>query len=180
MSNARAIADIVKSGSIVGAGKILQVQYTQFTGTNSIAIPATTDTVLSDLTVNITPISASSIIRIDAMLNGEWSNMSTATDGVWFFYRDTTKLAHASASNRLTGIAMGTPITYTTANADSTGEIIHYSYFDTPSSTSQITYKVGAKINSATTWYINRTVADTDNVGSERGISYISVTEIAG
>lgn len=162
------------------AGSVLQVQYTQFTGTNSVSFTSDTDTILTDLTVNITPISTSSIIRIDAMVNGEWSNQSGATDSAWFFFRDSTKLSHPVAGSRVVGIAMGNAVTYANVEAGSSPELIHYSYFDLPSSISQITYKVAARLNGAYTWYLNRTVTDTDGIGYERGVSYISVTEIAG
>ena len=158
-------------------GEIVQVKYTQFTGTKSIT--GSTDMALTDLTVDITPTLTSSIIKIEAMVNGEWSEQDGATDSVWFFYRDDTKLSHAAASNRNVGILMGTSITYAIDNEDSTPEHAIYSYFDSPSSTSQITYKVGVNPRISRTWYLNRTVADTDANNYERGISLICVTEIA-
>ena len=67
-------ADRVQSTSdgfvLPPAGGVIQTQYTQFTGTNTVSGSAGADLVVSDLTVNITPISTSSIIRIDAMVNG--------------------------------------------------------------------------------------------------------------
>jgi hypothetical protein len=180
MSNARAIADIVQSGLVVGAGKVLQVKRTQFTGTSIVSTSG--DTVLTDLTVDITPTSTSSIIRIDAMVNGEWdTNQDAAANSVWFFYRDTTKLSHAASGNRLVGIQMGTILSYGAASdALTTPEFANYSYFDTPNTTSQITYKVG--VNNAAynyDWYLNSTTTDADNTSNERGTSFICVTEIA-
>ncbi len=162
------------------AGGIVQVQYTQFTGTNSYSISAATNTVITDLTVNITPVSTSSIIKIDAMVNGEWSHQNGATDSVWFFFRDTTKLSHPVSGNRVVGVLQGTSVTYDQSDANSTGEHAYYTYFDTPSSTSQITYKVGVFQYDGYDWSLNRTQGDFDNVGYERGTSFISVTEIAG
>ena len=162
------------------SGSVLQIQRTQFTGTNEVYISAGTDTALTDLTVNITPISTSSIIRIDAMVNGEWNTQEATYDNVWFFYRDTTKLAHSAASNRNVGIMMGTSLTYYSSDTSSTPEHVTYSYFDTPSSTSQITYKVGVHQGNGYDWFLNRTVSDLDSASYERGISFISVTEIAG
>ena len=75
---------------------------------------------------------------------------------------------------------MGTR-TYTDANNGSTPEIARFDYFDSPSSTSQITYKVALMANhSNETFALNRTVDDTDNEHYERGISYIVAQEIAG
>jgi len=173
-----ALTQVRPAGLDPRSGSIIQVKYTQFTGTNTITTSG--DTVLTDLTVNITPTSTSSIIKIEAMVNGEWSEQDGATDSTWFFFRDSTKLSHATASNRNVGLLMGTSITYAIDNENSTPEHAIYSYFDSPSSTSQITYKVGTASNSNRTWYLNRTVADTDAFNYERGISLICVTEIAG
>ena len=175
-----ALTKVRRAGLVGQAGNIIQMQYTQFTGTSEVSISAGTDTAVTDLTVNITPTSTSSIIRIDAMLNGEWNTQEATYDNVWFFYRDTTKLSHSAAGNRNVGIAMGTSLAYYSSDSASTPENISYSYFDAPSSTSQITYKVGVKQGNGYNWFINRTVSDTDNASYERGISLISATEIAG
>ena len=176
-------ADRVQSTSIgfvlPPAGGVIQTQYTQFTGTNTYS-SITTNTVITDLTVNITPISTSSIIKIEAMVNGEWSNQSGATNSVWFFYRGSTKLSAAASGSRNVGILMGTALTYTPANASSTAEQGYYSYFDAPSSTSQITYKVGVNCPDGYNWSLNKTHSDLDSNGYERGISFVCVTEIAG
>ena len=163
------------------AGTVLQVQRTQYTDTTSTTCATQTDVAFSHLTVNITPTSTSSIIRIDAMVNGEWAADSPKYNSVWFFYRDSTKLSAPAASGRAVGIHMGTGITIEVANAGSTPEHVIYSYFDTPSTTSQVTYKVGVYQGSGTNyaWYTNRTVSDSDGYQYERGTSFISVTEIA-
>mgnify|MGYP006217486349 FL=1 len=77
---------------------------------------------------------------------------------------------------------MGTSISIYVDNSSSTPENAHYTYFDTPSTTSQITYKVAVIQGSGAEydWYTNRTAGDADNEQYERGVSFISVTEIAG
>jgi|TARA_B100000085_G_C18323439_1_gene423196 hypothetical protein len=164
------------------AGGIIQIQKTQYTDTTSTSCADSTNVILTDLTVNITPTSTSSIIKLEAMINGEWDNSFTNPNSVWFFYRDSTKLSAPAASDRAIGVLICTPIAYDAANATSTGEVAYYTYFDTPSTTSQITYKVGVYqgTGSTKTWYTNRTVGDSDNDQYERGTSFISATEIAG
>lgn len=163
------------------AGSILQVQYTQVTATSQWTVNQQTDKKITSLAVNITPTSTNSIIKIEAMVNGEWSNYSDAHGSVWFFYRDNTKLSAPTASSRNVGILMGTAITYHNTDADSTPEHANYTYFDSPSTTSQITYTVGVNKHEASAyWYLNRTVGDSDSHGYERGVSMICVTEIAG
>ena len=163
------------------AGGIIQTQYTQFTGTNTVSLSANTATVLSDLTVNITPISTSSVIHLQTHIfyeHGE--DDDNAWNHIFFFYRDSTKLGHTqTGSNRKCGISMGTR-TFHSENDSSTPHIVRYDYFDSPSTTSQITYKVGIEMKTAETFALNRTIADTDTVGIERGISMIVATEIAG
>ena len=178
-----ALSKITNNGvaaSGIPSGGIIQVQHTQFTGTNTVAFSANTDATLTDLTVNITPTSTSSIIKIEALVQGEWGHVDASTDSCWFFLRDSTKLSSATSGNRNVGIHMGTSITYYSSNASTTPEGVKYVYFDSPSTTSQITYKVAARGVQATNFYLNRTVSDTDHNYVERGISLIIATEIAG
>ena len=74
----------------------------------------------------------------------------------------------------------GISATNISENADgaSTAETAMYSYFDTPNTTSPITYKVGVITHYTTNFGINRCYADTDNTEYERGLSFISATEI--
>ena len=194
MSNARKLANLLGTSTTVPSsklslsaadmptGSVLQVQNTQYTATTSTSCADSTNVELSHLTVNITPTSTSSIIRIDAAVTGEWSNSAAIWNSNWFFYRDSTKLSAPTASNKSIGIHMGTSISIYVDNSTSTPENAYYTYFDTPLTTSQITYKVGVLQGSGGnyTWYTNRTGEDQDNAQYERGVSFISVTEIAG
>ena len=103
------------SGAITSAsmpaGTVLQVQHLQYTSTTSTTINTQTNVSLDHLVVNITPISTSSIIRLDAMVNGEWSGQSASYNSVWFFFRDSTKLSGPAAGSRDVGVLMGTSIT---------------------------------------------------------------------
>lgn len=173
-----ALTQVRPAGLDLRSGSIIQVQYTQFTGTSVNSLSG--DTVLTDLTVNITPTSTSSIIKLEAMVNGEWGASDASHESVWFFYRDTTKLSAPEAGSRKVGILSGTFRSYDAVDASSTPEHAVYSYIDSPSSTSQITYKVGVSQGLNRSWFLNRTVADSDAAGFERGTSLILATEIAG
>ena len=65
-------------------------------------------------------------------------------------------------------------------NVISTPSVAWITYFDEPSSTSQITYKGAVVIESSGNFALNRTIQDTDAAGHERTVSSIVVTEIAG
>jgi len=166
-------------GSKLGTGAILQVKYLQYTDTvASISVSANTDTVVTQLAVNITPKSTSSIIRLDTHIFHEWARGDAPAEAAWYFYRDSTKLAAPSAGGRMTCISMSLLSFHN--DTGSTPEIAHYSYFDAPNTTSQITYKIGVKNHYATTFSLNRTKNDSDGTQAERGISFISATEIGG
>ena len=159
-------------------GAVLQVFYTQLTAAADVSLSAGTATVLTNLTVNITPKSTSSIIKLDSHVFHEWGTVAHATESVWFFFRDTTLLRAPVAGSRISGISMSR-LSHET-DVGSTPEIAYYSYFDEPSTTSQITYKVGVQVIADSTLAINKSINDTDNSNHERGISFISATEIGG
>lgn len=157
---------------------ILQVKYTQFIGTSSqINLSSNTDTALSDLTVSITPTATSSIILLQTHVFFEGS--IDDHNFVWMFYRDSTVLKAPVGGSRRSGISAGSTSVYIQDNS-STPSTAVYQYFDAPSSTSAITYKVGINSVTADSLYINRSYSATDSHNYERGISYISATEIAG
>jgi len=160
-------------------GAVLQVKYFQLTTTQTETISsANTDQAISNFTVNITPKSSSSIIKLEAQLMYESENESFNT--MFFFYRDSTKLAHTeSAGSRRVGIASST-LSYFDSDNSSTPEMLHMGYFDTPSSTSAIAYKLGINTEGTHNFFINRTISDADTTGYERGVSFISATEIGG
>tara|TARA_E500000081_G_C6017244_1_gene298491 strand:- start:32 stop:571 length:540 start_codon:yes stop_codon:yes gene_type:complete len=178
-----ALSKITNGGvaaSGIPSGGIVQVKHAQKTDTGDVAISANTDTIIhTDLQVTITPTSANSIIKLKGQIFGEHGDADNIYNHMVFFYRDTTKLASPTAGSRTSGVATMTR-TYTTLNADTTPEYAYYAYFDSPSTTSAITYKLGIRAATAETFYINRTVTDGDDAGSERGTSFISATEIAG
>jgi hypothetical protein len=163
-------------------GSVIKSAYTQFTGTNTVSLTADADTVFTDLTVNITPTSTSSIIKLEAHIFGEFADSSSGTASTWnhtvFFFRDSTKLGQAVAGNRNVGIS-SLCITFETDD-NSTPEAGSYFFIDSPATTSQITYKCGINSSNNDTFYLNQVVDDSaDSAYGERGVSTIFVTEIA-
>lgn len=177
-----ALSKITNGGvaaSGIPSGGVVQVQQTQFTGTNTISTTNNVWNVMTDLTVDITPTSTSSIIMLQLFL-GAWEH-SAADDHMCYFgfYRDSTLLVAPTAGSRLETVGMGAT-NYTADDNLSTPAVAWINYFDTPSSTSQITYKGAMMELSNGTFYLNRTAQDTDASGHERSISTIVATEIAG
>ena len=162
------------------AGSVLQVQSTQYDGTDTQAITATTATVISNLTVNITPSSTSSKILLLSTLMHEFS---TGDHEVMFhFMRGATVIganAAASPGNRIIGSSSAF-VGYGAVDNGSTANGTYVQYIDSPATTSEITYGLGVTALTTRTLYINRTVTDTDNGSYERGLSSIIAIEIAG
>ena len=161
------------------SGGIIQVQYTQFTGASLTATTGNTWGVIPDINVNITPTSTNSKIMVQMSL-GAWEHSVTSDHAARFgFYRDSTLLVAPAAGSRWTAVGMGATNFYDN-NVLSTPAVAWITYFDEPSSTSQITYKGAVNIESSGNFALNRTIQDTDAAGHERTVSSIIVTEIAG
>jgi len=157
---------------------VVQMKHFQLTTTQTETISSTnTDQEISNFTVNITPTSANSIIKLEAQLFFESAN--APHNSVFFFYRDSTKLAHTeSAGNRRFGIVVPS-VGYYDNEQNSTAEMAHLGYFDSPNTTSSIAYKLGINTNGTNNLFINRTVDDVNSANYERGVSWISAMEIA-
>ena len=177
-----ALSKITNGGvaaSGIPSGGVVQVRQTQFTGTNTISTTSGSWNVMTDLTVNITPTSTSSTIMLQLFL-GSWEHGNAEDHMAYFaFYRDSTLLVAPTAGSRLEIVGMGATNFYADDHL-STPAVAWINYFDTPSSTSQITYKGAMMALGTETFYLNRTAQDTDASGHERSISTIVATEIAG
>lgn len=166
--------------SASGFGKVLQVVSTTKTDTFSASLgQAVPSGDVTGLTATITPSSTSNKILVTAHICG--SNSSNAFL-VWL-YRDGSALSGAtgdSASNRsrTTTVSVAQP----SSNGPASGALSSFNYFDSPATTSSITYsiRVGHTIGGTDTVYVNRTDSDTDAVNSGRSISTITLMEIAG
>tara|TARA_R110002012_G_C11393938_1_gene584879 strand:+ start:117 stop:662 length:546 start_codon:yes stop_codon:yes gene_type:complete len=160
-------------------GSVVQVKYFQLTTSQTETYgTANASQAITNFTVNITPKSTSSIIKLEANVMYESANAAWST--MWFFYRDTTKLANTQSSpgNRLIGISSG--LSSLDSNDASSPEFATLTYFDAPSTTSAIDYKLGVISRTNNPFYINRTIDDTDSDSHDRGVSFLSATEIGG
>ena len=158
------------SSDTITTGKILQV-------VNSIK----TDTIASTgantwndigLSAAITPSSTSSKIFVNVSVSGGLNNSNT-----WLaVLRDSTYLGLGDAAGSRLQCTFGSLYTFGDANIMKTHG---FQLVDSPSSTSQLTYKVQVR-SLANTWYVNRSVADADSVDHGRASSTITLMEIAG
>ncbi len=133
----------------------------------------------SHLSLSITPKSVNSKILLTACVFHEVNNTGNHST-LWSFYRDSTKLAAPNAGSRRSGIGQ-TAMGYYTADAASTPDVVNYMYYDSPNTTSAITYAVSfTNTTSGTVLCLNRTANDADTIGYERGISILIAQEIGG
>ena len=156
------------------SGNIIQVVNTTYTGTFSQTISSNTK--INNVQASITPTSTSSKILI--MCHVFFEGDTSDHDFGWFLYRDSTLLRAPPDGSRIPVIAMAGQ-GYFDNNSDSTPTTVAIHYFDTPNTTSEITY-APATYHASGTIYINRTVADSNTVVYERGISSITLMEIVG
>ena len=159
------------------AGSIIQTQKTVITTPFTIALGQNTDTTVTGMTLNITPSFSNSIILLTGQIMGEHTHPHNL---MFTFFRDSTKLGQPASGTQNVGIAPFC-VTYTSADANSTPEYVHFQHHDTPSTTSQVTYKITGNTNqaSSTTLFVNQCIGDTSsNTGMERGMSFIMAQEI--
>ena len=166
------------------SGSILQTQFTKYSTATTLSYSADTAIAIPGMEVSITPSATNSIIQLQASWGGETTSSST-WDHTFFFYRGSTQIPAASdftsavGSNRNFGLGSACETYYAGSDDSSTPAYVMIHYFDTPSTTSAVTYKLGWRANSGGTLYINRDVTDADTGDYERYMSIISATEIA-
>tara|TARA_R100001510_G_C7638536_1_gene196360 strand:+ start:534 stop:1109 length:576 start_codon:yes stop_codon:yes gene_type:complete len=182
------IQDASGTGTPYITGAVLQTVVQQETGVTSFTQSGTNDMIMlasnaddstSHLSLSITPKSVNSKILLTAYVFHEVDNTGNHST-LWSFYRDSTKLAAPVAGSRRSGIAQ-TTMGYWTSDAVSTADVAHYNYYDSPNTTSAITYAVSfTNTTSGAELFLNRTVNDLDGSGYERGISILIAQEIGG
>ncbi len=162
------------SGTVSGAGKILQV--VSATKTDTFSSSSTNFTNITGLTASITPASTSNKIYISVTTSG-----SVNGGGNLFFAiaRGSTQIALGdTASNRT--VCTSHWWVYDGVYYQHLSTPVTASHLDSPSTTSAVTYNMQLKAQSGVTGYVNRTASDTDSVTKPRNSSTITLMEIAG
>ena len=156
-------------------GKVLQAVTAEFSGTQTISTQDDSFTDVTSLSVAITPSATNSKILVLVCIGKSDSN-SDANTAQFIVLRDSTRIATGdAASNRIRA-----SWTQGVSGQSNGGGGTHFSTLDSPSTTSQITYKAAASCHS-TDVYINRWRTDSDDGDgpSARTSSSITVMEIA-
>jgi len=162
----------VPSGvTMSGMGKVLQVVSTTKTDTFT-----TTSTSFADVTgfsVAITPTATSSKILILCTMN--WSGDNANAAAYCKLLRGSTDIFIGDAAGSRTRVSQA----HITAD-DNVSGTTSLNFLDSPSSTSEQTYKVQMAVSASGTGTFNRGRTDSDNSQHSRGASTITAMEISG
>jgi hypothetical protein len=152
-----------------GAFRVLQVVST--TKTDTFTMSGSTFTDVTDLSVTVTPSSASSKVFVSAtiMIGPEATNSTYVR-----FMRDSTAIAVGTSTGSRIPITSGVGI----GNA-ATPNSLAISFLDSPASTSATVYKIQVRSQGGSSVFINRTNTDTNTTDFPRGVSTITVMEIS-
>lgn len=151
-----------------GAGQVLQVVSTTKTDTFSSSSLSFVD--VTGLAVTITPSATSSkILLVGSVATGAQAGVSLRITG-----GNAAAYVGDAAGSRIRAFASQWEATV------SSGIAMAITYLDSPSTTSATTYTVqGISMNSANTFYINRSHNDTDNATYARTASTITALEVS-
>jgi hypothetical protein len=152
------------TGSII---QVVQVVKTDtFTGTaNGTAL------MVSGLSATITPSSATNKI----LIIGHIMYSSTATTYGGWFKRGSTDIGLGDGSGSKQRVSMGMAL----ASDSNQSNTFVYSYLDSPLTTAATTYQFYVNNDNSNAIYINRSVNDQDNSTGKRGISTVTLMEVA-
>ena len=160
---------VVPAGQTLHApGHVIQVVSSEVTSATS----ASSSTPLNIVSVNITPKSSSSKIYITASVHASTGSGSRAGVGL---YKGSNPVVRGDAEGSRSRV-------YGQVQNGDTGifSSITMTYLDSPATTSQITYSAKMEPEGGSTqFYINRSAQDADSSSRFRGVSAITVMEIA-
>ena len=163
----------VPTGATMSApGHVIQVVSTNMNTT--FTYTGTTYSDVTGLSLSITPSSTSSKVLV------HYDTVS-ATTGTYKYFLKVVRLIGATTTDLGLPAAAGSRILTQIGshgwNTNSVDLVGSFTYLDSPSTTSAITYKVQVSTEGA--WYLNRSVDDTDSADFGRYVSNITAMEVA-
>jgi len=172
---------VASGDTVYSPGSVVQMINTTLYTPTAVSIPvgAATNTNIPDFLATITPKKTSSRIYVQVRWFGELSIQTANWDTMFGLKRNGTAVGvNPSTAGGATGISMAA-LGYYLNDGNSTPEMMFFDFYDSPNTTSAVTYQVYANCTStAFTLYTNRTVAAAA-AGYEYGSSTITLWEIA-
>ena len=173
--------DMTSGSYIYQPGSVIQMAHTVLYTPTAVTLPnnAVGNTNIPDFLVVITPKQASSRIYVQVRWFGELNTQASNWDTMFGLKRNGTVVGvNPNTAGGATGISMAA-LSYYANDSNSTPEMMNFDFYDTPNTTSAITYQVYANNTGGTpTIYTNRTVA-ASSASYEYGASTITAWEIA-
>jgi len=172
------VNSIVPAGGLSGGASGGIIKVVQTVKTDTFTASGSGESGITGLSATITPSSTSNKILIMVSVNYDYNR--TNSGGGFRIYRGATSLTAA------TGDAAGSRYRVISdfganANADQSGMHRSFSYLDSPSSTSSLTYQVYQyQAGGGQTFYLNRSQNDADQGDDPRMSSTITLMEISG
>ena len=156
--------------STKSAGTVLQV--VQTTKTNSFTTTSGSAVDITGLSVSITPSSTTSKILVSVMMETGHTGNDLGHSYLYLVRNSTNIFIADTAGSRKSATLVGNYLEQVMQS-----KVVQY--LDSPSTTSSVTYKMQA-LTTAGTFCINRSGRDSDNTNFDgRGVSSITVMEIA-
>jgi hypothetical protein len=152
-----------------GAGAVVQVK--SVTKTNTFTTTSTSFVDLTDLTLSITPTSATN--KILCFYSVIASGLAGTNMGGINLVRGATAISQADAAGSRTVASSIVPET-----AAATSGLVSNSFLDSPATTSATTYKLQIRTGGPGTIVVNRTGTDSDNSAFLRGTSSLTIMEV--
>lgn len=169
-NQANGIINIASGNVVYSPGSVIQIQSTTKTDTFT-AAPNGTWTDITGLAVSITPKKASSKIWIVVSVVGAGSGVTQKVRVL----RNNSTIAVGDAAGSRQQAMFGSFLNVDTNQNMAFGS----NFYDSPATTNVVTYKMQVNADNANTYYLNRSVSDSDNSTGGRYISTITAIEIA-
>ena len=171
------------TGTLSSTGGVSQnvIQRVQGVLTGTYSQASATFTAITSLTATLAALkTTSSLVRITVSLGKISMNPALAATFAFRLMRGSTAIGVGDAAGSRLQATFG--CTATSANANYADGGYSFTYLDSPSSTSALTYTLQMATEAGAQAYLNRTYSDLDNsdVYGARTISSILVEEIAG
>jgi hypothetical protein len=168
---------VASGDTVYSPGSVVQMVNTTIYTPTAVSVPANavSNTNIPDFLVSITPKKSTSRIYVQVRWFGEINAQTTNWDTMFGLKRDGTPVGvNPNATGGSRGISMAA-LSYYLNDANSTPEMMFFDFYDSPNTTSAVTYQVYANTTTANTLFTNRTVGG----GGEFGSSSITLWEIA-
>tara|TARA_Y100001935_G_C17243636_1_gene477077 strand:- start:529 stop:1056 length:528 start_codon:yes stop_codon:yes gene_type:complete len=168
--------DNIQNASGTPYNFIKQVKSDSYNGNMALTLDTRVD--IPNLSLSITPSSTSSKILI--MVNLSYGGTVANVYGSGFLMRDSTDIAIGTGA---TGSRLNVTLGMDLANIDAEKyklRLASMTFLDAPATTSSITYKVQVRHSSGGTMYMNRSGFDANADYGTRGISTLTIMEVAG